>query len=188
MSILNPPWAPEFSSNSNMYGLISNVNKWFWFTRCSTGASSTLPAGGAVFTVFCFLFPSLVRTFLLVDGSVGLQKADMIALEMCEDSRRPYVVGHPYVHAIGRPRRMDEQETETVLLSSGWLVSSSPFFKYMADFFQAFSSCSAALLLLLLASPPHPATAHSVHTKLTLNSLTQLFKSCCLLSNAAVWM
>ncbi|CAG11201.1 unnamed protein product, partial [Tetraodon nigroviridis] len=34
---------------------------------------------------------NLVRTFLLVDGSVGLQKADLIALEMCEDIRRPYV-------------------------------------------------------------------------------------------------
>lgn len=36
---------------------------------------------------------SLVRTFLLVDGSVGLQKADLIALEMCEETRCPYVVG-----------------------------------------------------------------------------------------------
>lgn len=35
---------------------------------------------------------NLVRTFLLVDGSVGLQKADMIALEMCEEMRRPYVM------------------------------------------------------------------------------------------------
>ncbi|XP_075938019.1 GTP-binding protein 8 isoform X2 [Anarhichas minor] len=35
---------------------------------------------------------NLVRTFLLVDGSVGLQKADMIALEMCEEMRRPYVL------------------------------------------------------------------------------------------------
>ncbi|XP_070832282.1 GTP-binding protein 8 [Chaetodon trifascialis] len=35
---------------------------------------------------------NLVRTFLLVDGSVGLQKADMIALEMCEEMRCPYVV------------------------------------------------------------------------------------------------
>lgn len=35
---------------------------------------------------------NLVRTFLLVDGSVGLQKADLIALEMCEDIRCPYVV------------------------------------------------------------------------------------------------
>ncbi|XP_071340603.1 GTP-binding protein 8 isoform X2 [Trachinotus anak] len=34
---------------------------------------------------------NLVRTFLLVDGSVGLQKADWIALEMCEEFRRPYV-------------------------------------------------------------------------------------------------
>ncbi|XP_049904330.1 GTP-binding protein 8 [Epinephelus moara] len=35
---------------------------------------------------------NLVRTFLLVDGSVGLQKADMIALEMCEETRCPYVM------------------------------------------------------------------------------------------------
>ncbi|XP_072253926.1 GTP-binding protein 8 isoform X2 [Leuresthes tenuis] len=35
---------------------------------------------------------NLVRTFLLVDGSVGLQKADLIALEMCEELRCPYVM------------------------------------------------------------------------------------------------
>lgn len=35
---------------------------------------------------------NLVRTFLLVDGSIGLQKADMIALEMCEELRCPYVI------------------------------------------------------------------------------------------------
>ncbi|XP_068581314.1 GTP-binding protein 8 [Cebidichthys violaceus] len=35
---------------------------------------------------------NLVRTFLLVDGAIGLQKADMIALEMCEEMRRPYVM------------------------------------------------------------------------------------------------
>ncbi|KAG7501749.1 GTP-binding protein 8 [Solea senegalensis] len=35
---------------------------------------------------------NLVRTFLLVDGSVGLQKADLIALEMCEDIKHPYVM------------------------------------------------------------------------------------------------
>uniref|UniRef100_UPI0037E9A1F6 GTP-binding protein 8 n=1 Tax=Semicossyphus pulcher TaxID=241346 RepID=UPI0037E9A1F6 len=35
---------------------------------------------------------NLVRTFLLVDGSVGLQRADLIALEMCEEIRRPYVI------------------------------------------------------------------------------------------------
>ncbi|CAI5656586.1 unnamed protein product [Oreochromis niloticus] len=34
---------------------------------------------------------NLVRTFLLVDGSVGLQKADLIALEMCEETGCPYV-------------------------------------------------------------------------------------------------
>lgn len=35
---------------------------------------------------------NLVRTFLLVDGSIGIQKADLIALEMCEEMRRPYVI------------------------------------------------------------------------------------------------
>uniref|UniRef100_A0A1A7XMF3 GTP-binding protein 8 n=1 Tax=Iconisemion striatum TaxID=60296 RepID=A0A1A7XMF3_9TELE len=35
---------------------------------------------------------NLVRTFLLVDGSVGLQKADRIALEMCEEIRCPYAM------------------------------------------------------------------------------------------------
>ncbi|XP_071393055.1 GTP-binding protein 8 isoform X1 [Centroberyx affinis] len=35
---------------------------------------------------------NLVRTFLLVDGSIGLQTADLIALEMCEEIRRPYVM------------------------------------------------------------------------------------------------
>lgn len=35
---------------------------------------------------------NLVRTFLLVDGTVGLLKADMVALEMCEEFRRPYVM------------------------------------------------------------------------------------------------
>ncbi|KAM6978824.1 GTP-binding protein 8 [Tautogolabrus adspersus] len=35
---------------------------------------------------------NLMRTFLLVDGSVGLQRADLIALEMCEEIRRPYVI------------------------------------------------------------------------------------------------
>ncbi|CAL8240725.1 unnamed protein product [Merluccius merluccius] len=35
---------------------------------------------------------NLVRTFLLVDGSIGVQKADLIALEMCEEMRRPYVM------------------------------------------------------------------------------------------------
>ncbi|KAM3608364.1 uncharacterized protein V6R79_023891 [Siganus canaliculatus] len=35
---------------------------------------------------------NLVRTFLLVDGSVGLQRADMIAVEMCEETGCPYVL------------------------------------------------------------------------------------------------
>ncbi|XP_057685191.1 GTP-binding protein 8-like isoform X2 [Corythoichthys intestinalis] len=35
---------------------------------------------------------TLVRTFILVDGSVGLQKTDHIALEMCEETGSPYVM------------------------------------------------------------------------------------------------
>nr|XP_046260847.1 GTP-binding protein 8 isoform X2 [Scatophagus argus] len=35
---------------------------------------------------------NLVRTFLLVDGSVGLQNTDLIALQMCEEIRCPYVL------------------------------------------------------------------------------------------------
>ncbi|XP_044073683.1 GTP-binding protein 8 [Siniperca chuatsi] len=41
---------------------------------------------------YLFTRKNLVRTFLLVDGSVGLQKADLIALEMCEEIRSPYVM------------------------------------------------------------------------------------------------
>lgn len=33
-----------------------------------------------------------MRTFLLVDGGVGLQDSDLDAMEMCEDIRHPYVV------------------------------------------------------------------------------------------------
>ncbi|CAN2387778.1 GTP-binding protein 8 [Pristimantis euphronides] len=35
---------------------------------------------------------NLKRTFLLVDGSIGIQKADLIALEMCEEFGIPYVI------------------------------------------------------------------------------------------------
>ncbi|XP_044143372.1 GTP-binding protein 8 [Bufo gargarizans] len=35
---------------------------------------------------------SLKRTFLLVDGSIGIQKADLIAVEMCEELGIPYVI------------------------------------------------------------------------------------------------
>ncbi|XP_064183814.1 GTP-binding protein 8 isoform X1 [Anguilla rostrata] len=35
---------------------------------------------------------SLVRTFLLLDGSVGLQEVDKIAVEMCEELGLPYVI------------------------------------------------------------------------------------------------
>ncbi|KAJ4947653.1 hypothetical protein JOQ06_009686 [Pogonophryne albipinna] len=41
---------------------------------------------------YLFTRENLVRTFLLVDGSVGLQQADLIAMEMCEEIRRPYVM------------------------------------------------------------------------------------------------
>ncbi|XP_074070621.1 GTP-binding protein 8 [Macrotis lagotis] len=36
--------------------------------------------------------PNLTRTFLLVDGVVGIQKADTIAVEMCEEFALPYVM------------------------------------------------------------------------------------------------
>ncbi|XP_074157294.1 GTP-binding protein 8 isoform X1 [Sminthopsis crassicaudata] len=36
--------------------------------------------------------PNLTRTFLLVDGVVGIQKADSIAIEMCEEFSVPYVM------------------------------------------------------------------------------------------------
>ncbi|XP_028848144.1 GTP-binding protein 8 isoform X2 [Denticeps clupeoides] len=35
---------------------------------------------------------NLVRTFLLVDGSVGVQKADFVALDMCEEFGIPYTI------------------------------------------------------------------------------------------------
>lgn len=35
---------------------------------------------------------SLMRTFLLVDSVVGIQKTDNIAIEMCEEFALPYVV------------------------------------------------------------------------------------------------
>ncbi|KAM9802291.1 GTP-binding protein 8 [Syngnathus typhle] len=45
---------------------------------------------------------NLVRTFLLVDGSVGLQKTDHIALEMCEETRSPYVMVVTKIDKCGR--------------------------------------------------------------------------------------
>lgn len=45
------------------------------------------------FTVAC-ISGSLKRTFLLVDGVVGLQKMDNIAVEMLEEFGIPYVVGN----------------------------------------------------------------------------------------------
>ncbi|XP_077436495.1 GTP-binding protein 8 isoform X2 [Vanacampus margaritifer] len=41
---------------------------------------------------YLFLRKNLVRTFLLMDASIGLQKIDHIALEMCEETRCPYVM------------------------------------------------------------------------------------------------
>lgn len=41
---------------------------------------------------YLFTRTNLVRTFLLVDGSVGLLAADRIALEMCEEMKKPYVI------------------------------------------------------------------------------------------------
>ncbi|XP_030643126.1 GTP-binding protein 8 [Chanos chanos] len=35
---------------------------------------------------------NLVRTFLLVDGTVGLQKADLVAVEMCEEFCLPFAM------------------------------------------------------------------------------------------------
>lgn len=35
---------------------------------------------------------NLKRTFLLLDGSIGIQKADLIAVEMCEELGIPYVM------------------------------------------------------------------------------------------------
>uniref|UniRef100_A0A8C2C163 GTP-binding protein 8 n=1 Tax=Cyprinus carpio TaxID=7962 RepID=A0A8C2C163_CYPCA len=35
---------------------------------------------------------NLVRTFLLVDGGAGLQKVDLVAVEMCEEFNLPYVL------------------------------------------------------------------------------------------------
>lgn len=51
-----------------------------------------------VLVILFFYFPtyvslsSLVRTFLLVDGGAGLQKADLVAVEMCEEFNLPFVV------------------------------------------------------------------------------------------------
>lgn len=42
--------------------------------------------------MLCYFFVSLMRTFLLVDGNVGLQAFDLVAVEMCEEFGIPYVV------------------------------------------------------------------------------------------------
>lgn len=54
-------------------------------------------AGGM--DMLCSCFVSLMRTFLLVDGSVGLQKFDLVAVEMCEEFGIPYGVSVILSHA-----------------------------------------------------------------------------------------
>lgn len=44
------------------------------------------------FVMFFFLLHSLKRTFLLVDGKVGFQKWDEVALDMLEEFKVPYGV------------------------------------------------------------------------------------------------
>lgn len=48
---------------------------------------------------YLFIFVSLMRTFLLVDGGAGLQKFDLVAVEMCEEFGIPYAVGVFLSHA-----------------------------------------------------------------------------------------
>uniref|UniRef100_A0A8C6T4Q9 EngB-type G domain-containing protein n=1 Tax=Neogobius melanostomus TaxID=47308 RepID=A0A8C6T4Q9_9GOBI len=57
------------------YGHRAPTDLWTWWSHTSSQELSIL-----------------ARTFLLVDGSVGLQKPDRIAMDMCEETRRPYVV------------------------------------------------------------------------------------------------
>ena len=66
--------------------------------------ATDIESAGPKHCFFPFGCSSLVRTFLLVDGSVGIQTADFIALEMCEEMSRPYVVSPPppppYAHYV----------------------------------------------------------------------------------------
>lgn len=57
-------------------------------------------------TMNVLFFISLMRTFLLVDGDVGLQKFDLVAVEMCEEFGIPYVVSVFVFHA---PNVKDQQ-------------------------------------------------------------------------------
>ncbi|XP_068185647.1 GTP-binding protein 8 [Antennarius striatus] len=78
---------------------------------------------------------NLVRTFLLIDISVGLQKIDQIALEMCEEFQRPYVVVATKIDKCGTGKMlnnlMDLQEVVQTQTSSCFpqpmLVSSLKF-------------------------------------------------------------
>lgn len=45
---------------------------------------------------------NLRRTFLLLDGSIGIQEADQIAIEMCEEFGIPYVL---VLTKIDRPQQ-----------------------------------------------------------------------------------
>lgn len=56
--------------------------------------------------LYSFFFVSLMRTFLLVDGGVGLQKFDLVAVEMCEEFGIPYVVS---VFLSRAPTAKDQQ-------------------------------------------------------------------------------
>ncbi|XP_077481009.1 GTP-binding protein 8 [Stigmatopora argus] len=51
---------------------------------------------------YLFSRKNLIRTFLLVDGSVGLQKTDHIGLEMCEETGSPYVMVVTKIDKCGR--------------------------------------------------------------------------------------
>ncbi|XP_066563158.1 GTP-binding protein 8 isoform X2 [Amia ocellicauda] len=60
---------------------------------------------------------NLKRTFLLVDGSVGLQEADRIAIEMCEE------FGLPYVNHTSAGRQRDREACQK---DSGKIVDAHP--------------------------------------------------------------
>lgn len=84
---------------------------------------------------YLFSRQNLVRSFLLVDGSVGLQKADRIALEMCEETRRPYVIvvtkidkGAPRTRLMNLLRLQNAIKSETTsCFPQPFLVSSMNF-------------------------------------------------------------
>lgn len=84
---------------------------------------------------YLFARRSLVRTFLLVDGSVGLQKADRIALEMCEETRRPYVIVFTKIDKGAlRTRLMNLLELQNVIKSETTCCFPQPFLVSSVDF------------------------------------------------------